>query len=340
MKKLTSLVLTGVLSMATLLAGCSTQTSPSASSTAPTQSEEKKDMPKFVTVAGATSGGTYFLIANAMSQLFNEKIPGMNATAQSTSGTPKILETLNGGEAELGLAQAGIAENAVNGKGQFERKQMDNIAGVTFLYPNVVQFVVRKDAGIKQPEDLKGKKLAVGAVGSAVEVNSKDLFEGLKFNYPNDITPEYVSEAQAADLLKNKQVIGANLASALGSSAMLDIMSSGDFELLPISEEIVQTLHKEINVAYYPIVIPANTYPNQPEPVPSIAVANWLVARADVSEDFIYETLKVIYENQEHLVNAHKVMEHTKLESALNGQTVPLHPGAVKFYKDKGIDVK
>ncbi|MBP1933874.1 TAXI family TRAP transporter solute-binding subunit [Ammoniphilus resinae] len=348
MKKLSGVILATILTFSAALVGCGSQPAEQTSAQQPAAQQEKKeekkeenkDFPKFVKIAGATSGGTYFLMANAMSQLLNEKIPGINATAQSTAGSPKILELLDTNGGELGVAQAGVADEAFNGKGQFEGKAMKNISQVAFMYPNVMQLVVRKDAGIKTPADLKGKAVAVGAVGSATEINSKDLFVGAGFNYPDDITPEYTSESQSADLLKNKQVVAGNMIASLGSSAMLDIMSTGEFEVLPIPEDMIKKLHDEVNVAYFPYEIPANTYPNQTEPIKTYAVANWLHARADVSEDFIYEVVKQLYENHDYLVNAHKVMENMTLETALNGQTIPLHPGAVKYFKEQGIEVK
>lgn len=345
-KRFASLFSVFFLAVALLLAGCSSQGaqteagSETKTSANNGKAEENQEMPDFAKIAGATSGGTYFLLANAMAQLFGQEIEGTNFTAQSTPGSPKILELLNEGGAELGIAQSGVAAAAFNGKAKFEGRAFKNIRQVSFFYPNVMQFVVHKDSGIESVSELKGKSVSVGAVGSATELNSRDLFIAHDIDYPDGITPQYKSETQAANLLKNKKAAGANMIAALGSAAMLDLMSTGDYKILPISKDVIKNLHDEVNPAYYEITIPANTYPNQKEPIQTYAVANWLHARADVSEDFVYQTLKILYNNLDYMVDTHKVTENIKLENALNGQTIPLHPGAVKFYKEQGIDVE
>lgn len=363
MKKVSILLLVVVLSFSTVLAACSAedtasengsqmddkenegQTSESQDGDNSTneengsENETAGDMPEYATIAGATSGGTFFLLANAFAQLLNENIAGISASAESTPGSPVILELLNNGDGELGIAQAGVADEAYHGKGQFEGNPLENISQVTYLYPNVMQMVVRKDAGVESVADLEGKTVAVGASGSATELNSKDLITAAGIDYPDGITAEYTSETQSVDLLRNRQADAANMIASLGSASMLDIMSTGDFEILPIEPEIVEKLQSEVNPAYYEFTIPANTYPNQPEPVQTFAVANWLHARTDVSEYFVYETLSILYDNLDFMIETHQVTENIKLEDALNGQTIPLHPGAIKFYEDNGIEV-
>lgn len=336
MRKYKGILISLVLGLAMVLSACGAE---STNGETKNESDSKsKDYPKFLTVAGATSGGTYFLLANAMAQLFGNEFPEIDTNAQSTPGSPVILENIDKAKAELGIAQAGVAQEAFNGTGQFEGKKLEKIRQLTYFYPNVMQFVVRKDAGINEIKDIDGKKIAVGAAGSATELNSQDLVKAAGLKY-DDITPEYVSEAQAVELLRNRQVDGANMIAALGSSNMLDILSTGEYEIVQIKEETVKTLAEEVNAAYYPFTIPADTYPNQPEPIETFAVANWLHGSADLSEEFVYDLLTKLYDNVDFLVDTHKVAENIKLENALDGKTIPLHDGAIKFFKEKGIEV-
>lgn len=298
--------------------------------------ELDKPKEKYVQFAGATSGGTYFLLANAFANLTTKKL-GVQGSAVSTPGSPKILELLHKGEADLGIAQAGVALDASKKEGQFKGKDITKFRSVSYLYPNVMQFVVRKDANIKSLEDLKGKKVAVGAVGSATELNSFDMFRaaGIDYRTKKEFTPEYVSEAQSVELMKNKQVVASNMIAALGSSAMLELMTSGDFELLPIPDAVVAKM-KEFSPAWFAYEIAANTYKNQPKAVKTFAVANWLYARADASEELVYWVLRTIYESPEDLKAAHKVTEEITLKNSQNGIVVPLHKGAERYYKEKG----
>ena len=321
-----------ILGLATILAACGNSNSESSSGGG------SSEYPQFITIGGATSGGTFFLLANAMAQLIGEEFPEIDANAQSTPGSPVILENIQKGNAEMGVAQAGVAKEAYEGTGQFEGNQMDKITQITYLFPNVMQFAVRKDAGIKSVEDFVGKRIAVGASGSATEINAQELLQVADITY-EDITPEYTSESQSVELLRNRQADGANMIASLGSSNMLDLMSSGDFEILEFDEEIVKKLAEEVNIAYYPFTIPADTYPNQPEPVETFAVANWLHGSSEMSEDFVYEFLTVLYENKQDLVDIHIAAENINLENALDGKTIPLHPGAIKYFEEQGLEI-
>jgi TRAP transporter TAXI family solute receptor len=290
-----------------------------------------------VQICGATSGGTYFLLANAIAQVLNTKMPDdFRANAQSTAGTPINIRLMEKKEADFAFGQAGIAKNALEGTGGFEQK-FANIASVTYVYPNVMQIAVAKDAGIKSFADFKGKSFAVGASGSATEMNSRDMAQvyGLDYLTRKDFTPEYSSEAQSVELLKNRQAVGANLIAGLGAASAMDLQSSGKFELLNFPKDKVAEISK-INSAYFNFVIPANTYPNQPEEVNTFAVANYIFCRKDLPEDLVYKFTKALYEYQTDLVAVHKAANGIQKENAVNGLTVPLHPGAEKYLKEIG----
>ncbi|QNB44939.1 TAXI family TRAP transporter solute-binding subunit [Thermanaerosceptrum fracticalcis] len=315
--------------MVTLLGGCSSKTD------AP--KGEKAKGPAMIQICGATSGGTYFLLANAIAQMLNTKYPNdFKASAQSTAGTPVIVRLLENKEADFGFGQAGIAKDALDGKGGFDKKY-SNLASVTYMYPNVMQIPVRKDSGIKSFADFKGKSFAVGASGSATELNSRDMAKiyGLDYLEKKDFKPEFASEAQAVELMKNRQADGANLIAGIGAASVMDLMSSGKYELLSFPDDKIAELQK-MNPAYFKYVIPANTYPNQPEPVQTFAVANYIFVRKDLPEDLVYKFTKALYENQADLVAAHKAAKEMKKENAVNGLTVPLHPGAEKYLKEIG----
>jgi TRAP transporter TAXI family solute receptor len=290
-----------------------------------------------VQICGATSGGTYFLLANAIAQVLNTKMPDdFRASAQSTAGTPINIRLIEKKEADFAFGQAGIAKNALEGTGGFEQK-FTNLASTTYVYPNVMQIAVPKDANIKSFADFKGKSFAVGASGSATEMNSRDMAQvyGLNYLTRKDFTPEYSSEAQSVELLKNRQAVGANLIAGIGAASVMELMSSGRFELLDFPQDKVAELTK-LNSAYFNYVIAPNTYPNQPNPVNTFAVANYIFCRKDLPDDVVYKFTKALYVYQADLVAVHKAAGDIKKENAVNGLTVPLHPGAAKYLKEIG----
>ncbi|GHV50292.1 C4-dicarboxylate ABC transporter [Deltaproteobacteria bacterium] len=296
--------------------------------------ESKKTM---VQICGATSGGTYFLLANAIAQVLNSKLPDdFKANAQSTAGTPVNIRLMEKKEADFAFGQAGVAKSALDGVGGFEQK-FTNIASVTYVYPNVMHIAVPKDANIKTFADFKGKSFAVGASGSATELNSRDMAKvyGLDYLAKKEFTPEFASEAQSVELLKNRQAIGANLIAGVGAASVMELMSSGKFELLDFADDKITELNK-LNMAYFKYVIPANTYPNQPKPNSTFAVANYIFCRKDLPEDLVYKFTKALYDYQADLVAVHKAASQIKKENAINGLTVPLHPGAEKYFKEIG----
>jgi hypothetical protein len=295
--------------------------------------------PTMVQICGATSGGTYFLLSNAIAQMLNTRMADtFLASAQSTAGTPVILRLLETGEAEFGFGQAGIAKNALDGVGGFEQ-QFTNISSATYVFPNVMQVIVSKEANIKTFADFRGQSFAVGASGSATEMNSRDMAQiyGLGYLDParRDFTPQFTSESQSVELLQNRMVVGGNFIAASGAASVTELLSSGRFELLEFSDESVAAL-MAINPAYFPYVIPANTYANQPEPVRTFAVANFIFCSLDLPEELVYNFIKALYNYREDVVLVHQAASYIQEENAVSGLTVPLHPGAERFLREIG----
>lgn len=341
--KRTWLVALVLILIVSLIGGCASKPAEQAQGGEQTSSGEEQSSggQKFITIAGATSGGTYFLLANAMAKILNDELgaEGWKVSAQSTPGTPTNIKLLNEGQIEFAFGQAGVAYEAYEGIGSFEgQPKATGLRAVMYMYPNVLQMVATKKSGIKSLHDLAGKTVCVGAAGSATELNSRDLLKLYGFDYTQgaNVKVEYTSESQSVELLKNGQADVANMIAAVPSAAMMDLTSTGDFILLPIEKDIADKLH-EINPAYYADVVKGGTYPGLDEDVPLVSVANWILTHEDVPEDVVYKFVKTMYENHEDLVAAHKVASNTTLENALNGQTIPLHPGAEKYFKEQGV---
>lgn len=343
MKRKTWVALLVLVLVVSLIGGCASKPAAQSEGQKPAAGQQQSGGAKqtFVTIAGATSGGTYFLLANAMAKILNDKLgsQGWKASAQSTPGTPTNIKLLGEKQIEFAFGQAGVAYDAYNGTGSYAGKpKAEFLRAVMYMYPNVLQMVATKKSGIKSLAEVKGKTVCVGAAGSATELNSRDLFAQYGFDYVNrkDFKPEYTSESQSVELLKNGQADVANLIAAVPSAAMMDLTSDGTVVLLPIEADVAEKLHK-INPAYYADKVPAGSYPGLDKDVPLVSVGNWIFTRADLPDDIVYNFVKTMYENHDELVAAHKVAKNTTLENALTGQTIPLHPGAEKYFKEKGV---
>ena len=291
-----------------------------------------------INIATATTGGVYYPLGNAMAVMFNQKIPNVKVSAQATAGTPQNILLMQKKEAEVAFAQNGVAYYAFNGKEMFKDKPTKFLRGITSLYPNVMHIVVNANSPIKSIKQFEGKKFVPGAIGSATEINSKEILGlyGLDYKDKKNVRGEYLGYSEAAEALKDGRVDGILIAGGLPTSAVMDAASSVKIRILSLEPDMIKKLTTEMPW-YYEITIPKGTYMGQTEDVRTVAVANILICREDISNDLIYSMTKTLHENQKDLVAAHNAAKAMKLESALKGMTVPMHPGAEKYYKEKGI---
>ena len=291
-----------------------------------------------INIATATTGGVYYPLGNAMAQLFNQKITGIKASAGATAGTPQNVLLMQKKEAEVAFAQNGVAYYAYNGMEMFKDKPTKFLRGITYLYPNVMHIVVAASSNIKSIKDFEGKKFVPGAIGSATEINSKEILGlyGLDYKDKKNVKGEYLGYSEAAEALKDGRVDGILIAGGLPTSAVLDAASSLKIRILSLEPDMIAKL-KQTMPWYYEITIPKGTYIGQTEDVHTVAVANLLICREDLSNDLVYNMTKTLHDNQKDLVAAHSAAKDMKLQDALKGMTVPLHPGAEKYYKEKGI---
>ncbi|MDR2179694.1 MAG: TAXI family TRAP transporter solute-binding subunit [Synergistaceae bacterium] len=296
-----------------------------------------------INIATATTGGAYYPIGNTMAQIYS-KIEGIRASAQSTAGTPQNVELLINDEVQIAIGQTGICYYAYTGTGSYEGKApYTNERGMFTLYPNVMHWVVKKNAGIKSVADLKGKHIVPGQVASATEINSREMLAAYGLNYLKDkgevtVTAEYLGYNEAGDQMKNGLIDATHIAGGVPTAAVMDILSSEAGELLSMEEEQIKTICEKYPW-YYPYTIAAGTYPKQTADVHTVALANILFTDARLPDDLIYTLTKATFENHEDMVLGHKATEYTVVENAVKGMLIPLHPGAIKYLEEKGVAV-
>ena len=201
------------------------------------------------------------------------------------------------------------------------------------IYPNYIQIVATSDSGIKTLADLKGKSLSVGAPKSGTELNSRAILAAAGMTYKNIGKVEYLPFAESVDLMKNRQLNATLQSAGLGVASLKDLSTSTEITVVSVPKAVVD----KIGPPFVPAMIPANTYTGQDKDVPTAAVVNYLVTSAAVSDDLAYQMTSLIFESLPELVNAHAAGKEIKLETAATGSPVPLHPGAIRYYKEKGV---
>ncbi len=314
------LLITALVSMA--FAGCA---SPS--------SGEKT----FISIATGGTSGTYFPLGGALAKIYNEKLSNVSANAQATGASVENVGLVAGGEAELAFVQNDTAYYAVNGTEIYEGKEkVTNIKGMAMLYPEVIQIVASKDSGIASIEDLKGKKVAVGAPGSGTEANARQILDVHGIQYSDLGKADFLSFSEAADQLKNKQLDAAFVTAGLPTSAITEVAQTSDLVIVPIDSAMTGKLSSQYPF-YAEVTVPAGTYRNQDQDVKTTAVMAMLVASDDMDEDLAYELTKAIFENRQIIIDTHSRGNDITLESALKGMPIEVHPGAQKYYDEQGI---
>jgi TRAP transporter TAXI family solute receptor len=204
---------------------------------------------------------------------------------------------------------------------------------MTAIYPNYIQVVASKESGIKTLADLKGKRLSVGAPKSGTELNARAILQGAGLTYQDLGKVEYLPFNESVELMKNRQLDATLQSAGLGVASIRDLATSVDIVVV----EIPATVVDKVGSPYVKATIPANTYGGQTAPVQTAAIVNYLVTHSDVKDETVYQMTKAIYESLPDLAAAHAAAKDIKLESALSGMPVPMHPGAERYLKEKGI---
>jgi TRAP transporter TAXI family solute receptor len=291
----------------------------------------------FITIATGGTGGAYFPIGAGLADVINKNLPGYNASAEVTAASKVNCIDVSEGKADLAFVLGDTLDYAYHGDatGGF-KKPLPNLRVVANIYHNTIQIVARKGSGIRKLSDLKGKIVSVGAPGSGTEINARQIFAAAGMSYKDFGRTDYLSFAESADQMKNRAIDVTLISSGLPNPGILDIATSQDIVLIPVGAEVVKKLHQE-HPFFQATVIPKGTYKGQEADVPSVAIPNFLITRADVGNQTIYDIAKVMYSHLPRLVQAHAAAKGIKLSEAATGNPVPIHPGAEKYYREMKV---
>ncbi len=324
------LLLSAMLSAALGLTACSSPSSEGSDTASADSAATDKLDTKFLTIATGGASGPYNIIGTSLSEVY-VKTFGVNSKTQTTGASVENVNLLTQGKVDMVLALSDVVTDAVEGKNNFEQP-ITNIQQIAVLYPNVVQIVTSKKSGIKNIEDLRGKRIAVGDQGSGTEVNARTLLEGFGITY-DDVTVDYLGFAEAADGMKAGKIEAACFSSGLPNSSLMELEQGLDLQIVTINQDKL----KEI-IATKPYFktfeIPAGTYGNETA-VPTAAIMNALLVSSDLSEADGYKLTKALFDNLDGLKTAHQAANDISLETARDGMVAPIHPGAKKYYDEQ-----
>lgn len=292
---------------------------------------------QYISIATGGTAGTYYPLGGAIAKIFNENVEGVTANAQSTGASVENIGLVEKGETEIAFIQSDITYYAYTGTENFADKgKVENIRGMAMFYPEVIQIIATESSGIKSVEDLKGKKVAIGAPGSGTEANARQILAAHGMTYDDLGKADYLSFGEAADQLKNKQVDAAFVTAGLPTAAVTEVGQTADIVVVPIDQGKIAELSAEYPF-YTEVTIPAGTYKNQDSDVITTAVMAMLVVPEELDEDLMYELTKALFEHRDTIIETHDRGNDLKLETAILGMPIELHPGSKRYYDEQGI---
>ena len=289
---------------------------------------------QFVNVLTGGTSGVYYPLGVAISKIYGEKIPNVKAQVQATKASVENLNLLQQGRGEIAFTLGDSLKAAWEGDTEAGFKaKLDKLRVIGAIYPNYIQIVATAESGIKTLADLKGKSLSVGAPKSGTELNSRAILKAAGMDYKDLGKVEYLPFAESVDLMKNRQLAATLQSAGLGVASLKDLSNSSAITVVAVPKETVD----KIGPPFIAATIPAKTYTGQDQDVETAAVVNYLVTSSAVSDDLAYQMTKLIYDNLPELASSHAAGREIRLETAATGSPVPLHPGAIKYFKEKGV---
>ena len=294
---------------------------------------------EFITVLTGPTSGIYFPIGGAFSKVVGEM--GYKTSATATGATAENINAILTGKGEMAIAMSDSVIQAVEAFGAYQGKpKAENLRAMMGLWPNVCQIVTTKDSGITKFTDFKGKRVGVGAPNSGVELNARMMFEAHGMTY-KDAKVDYLSYGEAIDQIKNGQCDVAFVTSGLGNATIKELGTAKEIVFVPVEGEALKRL-----TAKYPFYvewkIPKETYGTKVDTT-TAAVMNIMLVSKNLSDDVVYDLLTGIYSQKgletigaSHATAKREIKPETALRG-IKGTSVKLHPGAEKYYKEKGM---
>ncbi|EWG12632.1 TAXI family TRAP transporter solute-binding subunit [Cytobacillus firmus] len=289
------------------------------------------DKPKFMSIVTGGTGGTYYPLGGSFAEIISDAT-GIDTNAEVSGASAENMNTLKDGNAEIAFSQTDIASYAQEGKLMFEGAAVDNVSAIGTLYPETIQVVTTAKSGIKSIEDLKGKKVSIGAPGSGTAANAEQILEvhGIKFD---DIQKQDLSFDESTAGIQDGTIDAAFVTAGTPTGAVEGLSATEDVVIVPIEQDKIDALIEKYPY-YVQDEVPSGTY-KLAEAVPTVAVQAMLVVSNDLSEDVVYDVTKAIFENLDKVTHAKGKM--IKAENAVKGTGIELHPGAKKYFDEKGF---
>src|SRR5512138_1179197 len=293
-----------------------------------------------LSIATGGTGGVYYPLGGGLASLLTKAIPGLEATAEVTSASVDNIKLVGAGKADLAFTLADTAADGFNGVGKFKEKVP--VRAIAVLYANKSQWVTVEGTGITKMQDLKGKRIATGAPGSGTEIIALRILEAYGIDPEKDVTREKLSVAESVNALKDRKIDAFFWSGGVPTAAVTDLAATPGMKIKLLDHaDVAAALVKKYGPLYVKGVIPAKSYPGQDKDVAVADVWNLLVVNANMDEKLAHDITKAVFEKKADLAAVHSEGGNIDLSKQLQvGTPVPFHPGAAKYFAEKGLKPK
>jgi len=294
-----------------------------------------------LSIATGGTGGVYYPLGGGLANVLSKYVPGITATAEVTGGSVDNLKLIGTGKPYVAFAMADASQDAYKGEDKFKGSKVP-LRTLAVLYPNRMHVVSVEGTGVNTMAELKGKRVSTGSPGSATEVMAFRLIEAAGLDKDRDMKRERLGVAESVNAIKDKKIDAFFWVGGLPTAAVTDLAATPGVKIKLIEHaNLVSAMNKKYGNLYFTDVIPKGTYSGMTADNHIASVSNILVANEKLSDQTAYNIVKTIFEHKPELVAVHKEAENFKLEAQKQAATpIPFHPGALKYFKEKGVKLQ
>jgi uncharacterized protein len=294
-----------------------------------------------LSISTGPTTGVYYPLGGGIANVLSKHVPGYAANAETTAGSVANLQLMNQKKSDLALSMADAAWDGFKGQGRFTSGAVP-VRALMVAYPNRMHVVTVEGTGITKFADLKGKRVSTGAANSATEVMAARVLEAMGMDAEKDIKRERLDPGKSSDAIKDRKLDAYFWVGGIPTAAVTDLGATPGTKLKLIDHsEAVDAMNRKYGPLYIQDTIPAKAYPGQEQPNQVATVWNLIVAHADMPNDVAYNVVKTIFDKRDDLILVHKEAQNFDIKHQSNAAaSIPYHPGAIKYFAERGITLK
>lgn len=290
-----------------------------------------------LSIATGGTGGVYYPMGGGLAEVINSHVEGYSATAEVTGASVENMGLIATGDADLAIGLADTVAQAYSGTGRFEGQELSMVRGLASLYANMIHIVALEGSGITTLDDLRGKRVSIGAPGSGTEVNTAAILEANGITY-DDIDEQRLNFNETADALANGDIDAGFWSVGAPTSSILNLATTQDITIITLTEAQLAAA-MEADPTFALTTLPGGTYTGVDQDIAVLGVPNVLTVSSEMSDDLAYAITSAMFENIAEMQAVHPAAKQTTVDFTLSATPVPLHPGAIRYFEEIGATV-